>query len=351
MDEAYTKIAVKFNYPESDSLLRILQKSMTPEEGRLMLELPLPAAELATKFNSTEEKINNTLHDLWHRGLLSLTPEGYAMHSSVIWLHDWSLAPDSLDPELIQLWRDWYDSEWSQDIARQLARPTGPPIRLVPSPQSLDGYSATATEPVLPYEDPRKIVAAVDVIGLRNYCVCRRMIPCGHPLDTCLQFNQYAEHDIARSFARKISVDEAISVLHRSAESGLVHFISNKAEVTQLRSICNCCVCACIVVNSASKYDTLKQVISKTRYEATVDTEACNGCQLCVDLCNFDAIEMVKPEGSKKYKAQIDPEKCWGCGVCYTACVPEAISLKLVRPVSHIPVTAGSPPPPSAGHG
>jgi heterodisulfide reductase subunit A-like polyferredoxin len=90
------------------------------------------------------------------------------------------------------------------------------------------------------------------------------------------------------------------------------------------------------VVNSVTKYDTLKQVISKTRYEAKVDSEICNGCQLCIDLCNFDAIEMIKPEGSKKYKAQIDPGKCWGCGVCYTACVPEAISLKLVRPPTYI---------------
>jgi len=351
MDKAYTTLAERFNYPESNSLLKILQKSMSPEEVRLILELPLPAGELAAKFSTTEEAINNTAKDLWHRGLITLTPEGYAMHSSVIWLHDWSLAPESVDPELIQMWKDWYETEWSQNIAQQLARPTGPPIRLVPSPQSLDAYSATATEPVLPYEDPRKIVEGVDLIGLRTYCVCRRMIDCGHPLDTCLQFNQYAEHDIDRSMARKVSVDEAISVLNMSAEAGLVHLLGNRAETSIMRSICNCCVHACIVVNSAVKYGTVRDVISKTRYEATVDDEACNGCQLCIDQCNFDAIEMVKPADSKKYKAQMDPDKCWGCGACYTACVPEAISLKLVRPVSHIPVTAGTQPASSPGHG
>jgi electron transport complex protein RnfB len=349
MDNAYTRIAASLNYPESDLLVKILQKSMTPEEGRLILALPLPAAELAAKFDTTEEKINGILQDLWFRGLVALTPEGYASHSSVVWLHDWTLASDSVDADLLQLWKDLYDTEWSRDIAQELAMPTGPPlIRLVPSPQSLDAYSANATDPVLPYEDPRKIVAGVDLIGLRNHCVCRRMVKCGHPLDTCLQFNQYAEQDIERSFARKISVDEAISVLNRSAESGLIHFLGNKAEISQLRSICNCCVCACIVVNSASKYGTLPQVISKTRYEATVDTETCTGCELCVDLCNFDAIKMVESAGSKNDTAQIDPEKCWGCGACYTACVSEAISLKLVRPVSHIPVA--SQPSPSAAH-
>jgi ferredoxin len=315
---------------------------MSPEEGRIILELPLSASEIAVKLNTTEKVIDDTVKDLWNRGLITLTPEGYAMHSSVIWFHDWSLASDSIDPELPQMWRNWYETGGDSVMAQLLAESAVPVGRLVPSPQSLDSYKATATEPVLPYEDPKQIVASMDLIGLRNYCVCRRMIPCGHPLDTCLQFNQYAEYDIARSFARKISLDEAISILNRSAESGLVHLLSNNAEVTQQRSICNCCDCACIVVNSCKKYDTLKQVIAKTRYEATVDSETCNGCQLCVDLCNFDAIEMVKPEGSKKYKAQIDPEKCWGCGVCYTACVPEAISLKLVRPVSYIPKTEGT---------
>jgi ferredoxin len=215
--------------------------------------------------------------------------------------------------------------------------PQGPPARLIPSSKSLDAFSQVSTEPVLPYEDPKKIVEEVDLIALRYYCVCRRMINCDHPLETCLQFNQYAEHDIDRSFARKVSVDEAVAVLNMSAEKGLVHLLGNRAEISPLRSICNCCACACIVVNSVIKHGTLKKVVAKTRYEASADDEACTGCQRCVDLCNFDAIEMVNLEGSKKYKAKIDPEKCWGCGVCFTACKPKAISLKLVRPATHIP--------------
>jgi Pyruvate/2-oxoacid:ferredoxin oxidoreductase delta subunit len=58
---------------------------------------------------------------------------------------------------------------------------------------------------------------------------------------------------------------------------------------------------------------------------------------VCIDRCQFDAITMTPVPGSKKLKAQIDAEKCWGCGVCVLKCAPESISMKLVRPLEHIP--------------
>jgi len=80
----------------------------------------------------------------------------------------------------------------------------------------------------------------------------------------------------------------------------------------------------------------------KSRYEAYVSQEDCNGCQVCIDRCLFNAIKMVKPEGSKKFKAVVDPEKCWGCGVCVVGCAPEALKMKVVRPPEHIPVPAAN---------
>ena len=78
----------------------------------------------------------------------------------------------------------------------------------------------------------------------------------------------------------------------------------------------------------------------KSRYEAYVNLEDCNGCQVCVDRCLFDAIDMERPEGSKKYKPVIDPEKCFGCGVCVVGCEQEALKMKVVRPPEHIPEQA-----------
>ncbi len=86
---------------------------------------------------------------------------------------------------------------------------------------------------------------------------------------------------------------------------------------------------------------SLDKIWQKTRFIAILDEEACNGCQTCVDRCQFDAIEMVKPEGagkSKKLKAKVDAEACYGCGVCVLGCdKAEALSMKIVRPPDHIP--------------
>ncbi len=77
---------------------------------------------------------------------------------------------------------------------------------------------------------------------------------------------------------------------------------------------------------------------TKSRFQVVVDQDLCNGCQTCAaEHCMFDAIEMVKVPNSKKLKASVDPEKCYGYGACVLKCTPEALTMKMVRPLEHIP--------------
>ena len=64
---------------------------------------------------------------------------------------------------------------------------------------------------------------------------------------------------------------------------------------------------------------TVDPIVSK------VDQETCIGCTLCVNLCPFGAIEMVKV--GKKKKAQTISASCKACGICSSHCPTFAISM------------------------
>ncbi|MBI2829619.1 MAG: 4Fe-4S dicluster domain-containing protein, partial [Chloroflexi bacterium] len=101
---------------------------------------------------------------------------------------------------------------------------------------------------------------------------------------------------------------------------------------------CQCCTdCCTVVVPLVQAGLPLTYGWEKSRYQAYTNTEDCNGCQVCIDRCHFDAIEMQRVEGSKKLKAVVDAEKCFGCGVCVVGCEPEALKMKVVRPPEFIP--------------
>lgn len=56
-----------------------------------------------------------------------------------------------------------------------------------------------------------------------------------------------------------------------------------------------------------------------------VDEDACRGCGLCVALCPYGALEIVR--GPKGRKVQVIPVACKGCGVCAATCYQHALSV------------------------
>ena len=55
------------------------------------------------------------------------------------------------------------------------------------------------------------------------------------------------------------------------------------------------------------------------------DEDACRGCGLCVALCPYGAMEIVKTE--KGRKVRVIPVACKGCGVCAATCYQHALSI------------------------
>jgi len=57
-----------------------------------------------------------------------------------------------------------------------------------------------------------------------------------------------------------------------------------------------------------------------------LNQDKCSGCGICIAVCNYGAIELVKPD--KGLVAVIDDLKCKRCGVCSAACPAGAIAIE-----------------------
>ena len=69
---------------------------------------------------------------------------------------------------------------------------------------------------------------------------------CGHLAEEmCIQMGKGAEHYIRTGRAREITREEALEIIQRAEENGLMHDIPNIEEAGESAAICNCCSCAC----------------------------------------------------------------------------------------------------------
>ena len=65
-----------------------------------------------------------------------------------------------------------------------------------------------------------------------------------------------------------------------------------------------------------------QEKISHIPTVATVDTDLCSGCRLCISVCPYGAIKLVDE------KAEVKEVLCEGCGACVSTCPSDAISLR-----------------------
>ncbi len=178
-------------------------------------------------------------------------------------------------------------------------------------------------EHVIPYTKARDIVMINPERIVALDCPCRlsREDPCT-PVDVCLivgdPFASFIlEHQPEKS--RMISSEEAMQILKEEHERGHVHHAFFKdAMLNRFYAICNCCSCCC---GAFQAHQTGTPMLMSSGYTALVDSELCEGCESCLEHCQFEAIELV--DGY----ALISSEDCYGCGVCVDQCAQGAISL------------------------
>ena len=177
-------------------------------------------------------------------------------------------------------------------------------------------------EKILPVQKVEELVAKFDDIAV-GHCFCRHHHdllgdPCKQTdiRENCFTFGKSARFTAEQGFARLISKEEALDIIRRSDEDGLVHkayhppFDTTKDET----SLCICCNCCC---GQAGGFN-----VNATNYIAQVDQEACTGCGTCVEKYHTGTMQL-----NDDNIADVG-DTCIGCGVCAYYCPEQAISLK-----------------------
>jgi ferredoxin len=157
-------------------------------------------------------------------------------------------------------------------------------------------------------------------------CICRQEKeilgePCVKPMETCLSFGSGADFYVRNEMGRYISQEEALEILHLAEETGLVLQPDAAQEAT---FICCCCGCCCGVLRNLKNHPAPAD-IAATAFYAIRDEDLCDGCGLCQERCQMEALYL--DDGIM----HVDRSHCIGCGLCVTTCPNDALTLARKR--------------------
>ena len=319
--EQMDQYSVGFPSTESGVEMEILKKLFTEEEAEMYLNLSMmleTPQDVAKRLGRDTGQISELLDKMFEKGLIFRVKKGdnpkYAAEPFVIGSFEHQVK--NMDREFAELFERYFSEAFGkQGLA------VSSPLRTVPVNKSI-----SHKWPVAPYEDLKEIVKKKDQISVAN-CVCRtqqRLLDkgCDKPMEVCLSFGSHAQYYVDKGMGRFISQAEALEILDKCEEEGLVPqpFISQEAG-----GICNCCGDCCGILRSIKLHPKPAEKVLSSYY-AEVDPDSCSACETCLDRCQMEAIRIDEV-------AQIDRDRCIGCGLCVTTCPTDAISLK-VKPES-----------------
>jgi ferredoxin len=166
-----------------------------------------------------------------------------------------------------------------------------------------------------------------------SLCYCRHKAEhlgeaCSAPMDACLSLNSGAEFVIRRGFGRAVERSEALELLARSREAGLVQIADNVRNRPTF--ICNCCGCCCEQLQGSNRWGLAS--VNPSGFTPRREASSCSGCSRCARACPVAAIQMVPERKTATQKNALAPvfdgERCIGCGVCATACHKGALKME-----------------------
>jgi len=311
--------AVGFPVSESGNELKILKRLFTPDEAELFRFLslkPETGDAIATRSGQDSELVNDLLQQMFKKGLVFRREKDrtvkFGAQPFVPGIFE--QQSETMGKTLAALYEGYLREVFHKNLGQ-----TEPLIhRPIPINRSID-----VSYPMAVYDNSREIVKNQELIAVAK-CICRVQKGaihegCEMPLETCFMFGSQAQYYMDRGTGRRVTTDEALEILDRCEEAGLVTMPFNTMTPA---NICNCCSDCCVVLGTLKKHPRPVEII-KPGFHAFVDQDRCSACETCLERCPMDAIVIGAGD-----KAQVNLDRCIGCGLCVNTCPEEAIHLE-----------------------
>jgi ferredoxin len=323
LQEHLDQLAVGFPATESGVEIRILKHLFEPEEATLATKLTDKYESLdliyqrAKGLVSSMEGLKEKLDHMVSKGSIHCKivngERQYANAYLVLGMYEYQI--NRLTKSFLEDFNEYLLKDYGLEVVGyDLTQ-----FRTIPVEKSI-----TPEHNIPSYEELREIVKNGEGPITIQECVCRK----SHDLlegsckitsrkETCMGFGHLAQMYIDEGWGRSISKEEALEILRKNEEEGLVLQGQNNMRPG---FICSCCGDCCKILTGLKIFPNPAHAI-KARYHAEIDPELCVGCETCIERCQMNAIKM------RKDKSKVNPKRCIGCGNCVVVCPSEAIQL------------------------
>ncbi len=309
-----------FPATESGIEMKILRHLFSEADADLFLSLT-PQLEtpdsVASRLEKAVEEIAARLDDMAERGLLfRLKKAKGSRYGAIPFVHGiFEFQVKNLERDFSEMVDQYFDEAFDramQDGADYFLRP-------IPVQESIEAEHNVAS-----YEDAVEILKSKPSIVVTD-CICRKRTEimeqgCGKSMEACFMFGSMGQYYIDRGMGREVTLDEAVAILNRCRDDGLV---TQPATAQNPAGMCNCCGDCCGVLVALNKHPRPAEIVF-SNYLARVDDDNCTGCEDCLDRCQMNAIRMNDDD-----RAEVNPDRCIGCGLCVPTCQADAMKLVL----------------------
>lgn len=311
------------NIPEFYEMAEELFTPIEAAVNNAMPSNPITAKDLARRLDSSVEQIEEILESMASKGLcLTIGGNGNRFYQAVPFMpgiFEFQFMPGRTtkrERKLAKLIHAFKDASKKKHDFSAMTFPNKRVItvdRMIEAGNKLHTYDQVQT-----YIEKNETIS-VSTCYCRHAAILRDEDTHGMPNDVCMQFGFAAEFCIEKLGSKKVSKEEAMQVLKRSEEAGLLHMGQNMAENTAF--ICNCDRWHCATINCALAKPKPGDFFN-SGFEPRFDRKDCLACEKCIDRCPSGALA-VGEEGFP----EVDLDRCFGCAVCATGCPQEAIKM------------------------